>query len=70
LVVQIHTLDFAIQEGVVTRLLILFDVKLMKLLYAISGGNTHSLAGHGDAILSVKWSPASEHIIASGNLYE
>jgi DNA excision repair protein ERCC-8 len=31
-----------------------------------SGASTHSLAGHSGAILSTAWSPAREHILASG----
>jgi DNA excision repair protein ERCC-8 len=31
-----------------------------------SGSNIHFLAGHHGAILSVKWSPTIEHILASG----
>ena len=31
-----------------------------------SSFNTHSLAGHHGAILSVSWSPRIEHILASG----
>ncbi|KAH0562156.1 hypothetical protein GP486_003142 [Trichoglossum hirsutum] len=31
-----------------------------------SGANTHSLAGHQGAVLSVSWSPRHEHVLASG----
>ncbi|KAG9231949.1 WD40-repeat-containing domain protein [Amylocarpus encephaloides] len=31
-----------------------------------SGSNTHSLAGHHGALLSLAWSPRIEHILASG----
>ena len=31
-----------------------------------SGANTHSLAGHQGAVLSVAWSPQNENILASG----
>ncbi|OCL06249.1 WD40 repeat-like protein [Glonium stellatum] len=33
-----------------------------------SGASTHSLAGHGGAVLSVSWSPVHEHILASGSI--
>ncbi|EOD45708.1 putative dna excision repair protein ercc-8 protein [Neofusicoccum parvum UCRNP2] len=31
-----------------------------------SGAATHSLAGHGGAVLSTAWSPVAEHVVASG----
>lgn len=31
-----------------------------------SGAATHSLAGHGGAVLSTAWSPTTEHVVASG----
>ncbi|PNS19026.1 DNA excision repair protein ERCC-8 [Sphaceloma murrayae] len=31
-----------------------------------SGASTHSLAGHGGAVMSVDWHPKSEHILVSG----
>jgi DNA excision repair protein ERCC-8 len=33
-----------------------------------SGSNTHSLAGHQGALLSLSWSPRIEHILASGGV--
>jgi DNA excision repair protein ERCC-8 len=33
-----------------------------------SGSNTHSLAGHHGALLSLSWSPRIEHILASGGV--
>jgi DNA excision repair protein ERCC-8 len=33
-----------------------------------SGSNTHSLAGHHGALLSLSWSPRTEHILASGGI--
>jgi DNA excision repair protein ERCC-8 len=33
-----------------------------------SGSNTHSLAGHHGALLSLSWSPRVEHILASGGI--
>lgn len=33
-----------------------------------SGANTHSLAGHHGAILSLAWSPTSEYVLASGGV--
>ena len=33
-----------------------------------SGSNTHSLAGHNGALLSLDWSPTLEHILASGGI--
>ena len=33
-----------------------------------SGSNTHSLAGHSGALLSLGWSPTVEHILASGGI--
>ncbi|KAH7062303.1 WD40-repeat-containing domain protein [Macrophomina phaseolina] len=31
-----------------------------------SGAATHSLAGHGGAVLSTAWSPTTDHLVASG----
>ncbi|TKX25259.1 putative DNA excision repair protein ckn1 [Elsinoe australis] len=31
-----------------------------------SGASTHSLAGHGGAVMSVAWHPKSEHLLVSG----
>lgn len=33
-----------------------------------SGSNTHSLAGHHGALLSVAWSPTLQHVLASGGI--
>lgn len=33
-----------------------------------SGSNTHSLAGHHGALLSMAWSPTLEHVLASGGI--
>ncbi|GAB7349587.1 hypothetical protein MBLNU459_g0278t1 [Dothideomycetes sp. NU459] len=32
-----------------------------------SGANTHSLAGHSGAVLTVSWHPLREHVLASGS---
>lgn len=40
----------------------------MRLVDLRSGSNTHSLAGHHGALLSLAWSPTVEHILASGGI--
>jgi DNA excision repair protein ERCC-8 len=43
-------------------------VRAVKLLDVRSGAASHSLVGHSGGIQALKWSPVSEHILASGGL--
>lgn len=39
---------------------------VVRLVDLRSGSTTHSLPGHSGGVLSVSWSPAQEHVLASG----